>query len=94
MNTYVIERTVPGAGGMDAEGLQAISQKSNGVLADLGEGITWLHSYVVDDKILCVYQARNEDLIREHGRRGGFPVDSISVVRATISPATADGGAS
>ncbi|HEX4902438.1 MAG TPA: DUF4242 domain-containing protein [Acidimicrobiales bacterium] len=94
MTTYLIERTVPGAGGMDADGLRAISQKSNGVLADLGDDITWLHSYVVDDKIYCVYEATSEDVIREHGRCGGFPVDSISAVRAVISPATADGVAS
>lgn len=94
MNTYVIERTVPGAGGMDADGLWAISQKSNGVLADLGDDITWLHSYVVDDKIYCVYEASSEEIIQEHGRCGGFPVDSVGVVRAVISPATADGAAS
>lgn len=94
MNTYVIERTVPGAGGMDAEGLRAISLESNRVLADLGDDITWRHSYVVDDKIYCVYEAASEDIIQEHGRCGGFPVDSIGVVRAVISPATADGVAS
>lgn len=90
MTKYLIERTVPGAGGMGAEGLQAISQKSNGVLGDLGDDIRWLHSYVLDDKIFCVYEASNEEIIREHGRCGGFPVDSITAVRATIDPATAD----
>lgn len=91
MTEYLIERTVPGAGGMDADGLQAISQKSNGVLAELGDDIRWLHSYVADDKIFCIYEASNEEIIREHGRCGGFPVDSITALRATIDPATADG---
>ncbi len=90
MTKYVIERTVPGAGGMDGNGLQAISKKSNGVLADLGDDITWLHSYVLDDNIFCVYEASSEDIIREHSRCGGFPVDKISTVHAIIDPTTAD----
>ena len=94
MTTYLIERTVPGAGGMDADDLRAISQKSNSVLSDLGDDITWLHSYVVDDKIYCVYEAASEDVIREHGRCGGFPVDTIGAVRAVIDPATGAGVAS
>jgi hypothetical protein len=91
MPKYVIERTVPGAGGMDAAALMAISGKSNEVLRDLGTDIQWVHSYVVDDKIYCLYQARDEDIIREHGRCGGFPVDSVRPVHATIDPATAEG---
>jgi hypothetical protein len=90
MPTYVIERTVPGAGQMDEPALAAISTRSNEVLQDLGPDVQWLHSYVTDDKIICVYEATGEDIIREHGRCGGFPVDAIHRVRATIDPATAE----
>ncbi|MBV8949362.1 MAG: DUF4242 domain-containing protein [Actinobacteria bacterium] len=90
MPKYVIERTVPGAGQMDAAALAAIAGKSNDVLRDLGPDIQWIHSYVSDDAITCVYFAANADLIREHARCGGFPVDSIRQVRATIDPATAE----
>jgi hypothetical protein len=90
MPKYVIERTVPGAGQMDAAALGAIAAKSNEVLRGLGPDIQWIHSYVSDDKIICVYHATNEDIIREHGRCGGFPVDTVLQVRATIDPATAE----
>jgi uncharacterized protein DUF4242 len=90
MPEYVIERTVPGAGQMDAAALAAIAGKSNEVLRDLGPDARWLHSYVVDDKIFCLYDAVDEDIIREHGRCGGFPIDQIHQVRATIDPATAE----
>ena len=90
MRTYVIERTVPGAGQMDAAALSAIAAKSNEVLRDLGPDVQWVHSYVSDDKITCVYYAANEAIIREHGRCGGFPVDSVLQVRATIDPTTAE----
>ena len=90
MPKYLIERTVPGAGQMDASALAAIAKKSNGVLRDLGPDIHWQHSYVSDDKITCVYVAANEAVIREHARGGGFPVDSLSEIRATIDPTTAE----
>jgi hypothetical protein len=90
MPKYMIERTVPGAGQMDTAALSAIAAKSNEVLRDLGPDIQWMHSYVNDDKITCVYYAANEEIIREHGRCGGFPVDSVREVRATIDPATAE----
>lgn len=90
MPKYLIERTVPGAGQMDAATLAAMAGKSNEVLRDLGPDVQWLHSYVSDDKITCVYLATGEDILREHGRCGGFPVDSIRQVRTTIDPATAD----
>jgi len=90
MPKYLIERTVPGAGQMDAAALAAIAAKSNDVLRELGPDIQWIHSYVNDDKITCLYYAANEDLIREHGRCGGFPVDTIQQVQATIDPATAE----
>ena len=90
MPKYVIERTVPGAGQMDAAALAAIAGKSNEVLRDLGPDIQWVHSYVSDDKITCVYVAADEDIVREHGRCGGFPVDAVYEVRAIIDPATAE----
>jgi len=90
MPKYMIDRTVPGAGQMDAAALAAIATKSNGVLRDLGPDVQWVHSYVSDDTITCVYVAPNEDLIREHGRRGGFPVDAVHEVRAIIDPVTAE----
>jgi len=90
MPKYVIERTVPGAGQMDAEALGAIAAKSNEVLRDLGPDIQWIHSYVSDDKITCLYFAADEAIIREHGRCGGFPVDSVQEVHSTIDPATAE----
>jgi hypothetical protein len=90
MPKYVIERTVPGAGQMDETALAAIAEKSNGVLRDLGPDIQWLHSYVADDKITCVYIAPSAELIAEHGRCGGFPVDEVLEVRAVIDPTTAE----
>jgi hypothetical protein len=75
---------------MDPAALAAIAGKSNGVLRDLGPDIQWIHSYVSDDKITCVYFAANEALVREHGRSGGFPVDTVHQVRAIIDPATAE----
>ncbi len=91
MPKYVIERTVAGAGHMDASALRAIAEQSNAVLRELGPDIQWVQSYVSDDKITCVYYATGEDIIREHGRLGGFPVDTIELVRATIDPTTAEG---
>ena len=89
MPKYVIERTVPGAGQMDDAALQAIAAQSNAVLQEMGPTIQWVQSYVSDDKITCVYYATDTDVIREHARRGGFPVDVIELVHATIDPTTA-----
>jgi hypothetical protein len=94
MPQYVIERTVPGAGQMTADDLQHLAEASNKVLRDLGPDIQWVQSYVVNDKIFCVYNATAEDLIREHGRCGGFPVDSIHRLSTMINPTTAEGAAS
>lgn len=91
MPKYVIERTVPGAGQMDAAALAAIAAKSNEVLRDLGPDVQWQHSYVSDDNITCVYVATNEDIIRKHAECGGFPVDKIMQVSAVIDPTTAEG---
>ena len=91
MPKYVIEREIPGAGKLSAGDLQAISQKSCGVLNELGPQIQWVESFVTDDKIYCVYIAPDEQQIREHASRGGFPANRISQVRTVISPTTAEG---
>jgi len=90
MPKYVIERDLPGAGKLSQADLQAVSRKSCDVLEGLGPKIQWLHSYVTDDKIYCVYQAESEALIREHAKQGGFPANRISQVRTMIEPATAE----
>jgi hypothetical protein len=89
MKTFLIERDIPGASALKAEDLKGISQKSCGVLKSMGPGIEWVHSYVAGDKIFCVYRAENEEKIREHGKKGGFPITSIREIENTISPATA-----
>ena len=86
MNKYVIERSIPGVGSLDRNGLHAISTKSACVMDVLGPDIQWVYSFVTDDKIYCVYLAENEQLIRDHARRAGFPVDRVSAVRAMIDP--------
>lgn len=90
MPNYVIEREIPGAGKFSAEDLRVIAKKSCDVLDSLGTSIQWVQSYVTDDKIYCVYRADNEDLIRKHAERGGFPANSIARVRGTIEPTTAE----
>ena len=91
MPKYVIEREIPDAGKLSAEQLQAISQKSCGVLKDLGPQIQWVESYVTDDKVYCVYIAPNEEMVREHAKQGGFPANRISEVKQVIDPTTAEG---
>ncbi|HEX5495884.1 MAG TPA: DUF4242 domain-containing protein [Mycobacteriales bacterium] len=91
MPKYVIERDVPGVGGMSAEQLCGLSAASNKVLSGMGHGIQWVHSYATTDRLFCVYNAENEDLIREHARRGGFPCDLIHRVGAIIDPVTGEG---
>lgn len=90
MPKYVIERELPGAGKLTAEQLQGISQTSCGVLSELGPSINWVESYVTDDKIYCVYIAPNEAMVREHAKKGGFPANKVSEVRAVIDPTTAE----
>src|SRR5947209_591232 len=90
MPKYVIEREIPDAGKLSAEQLQAISQKSCGVLRDLGPQIQWVQSYVTDNKIYCVYIAPNEEMVREHAKQGGFPANRISEVTQVIDPTTAE----
>jgi hypothetical protein len=90
MPKYVIEREIPDVGKLSRDQLQAISQKSCAVLSNLGPQIQWVESYVMDDRIYCVYIAPNEELIREHARQGGFPANRISEVRTIIDPTTAE----
>lgn len=90
MPKYVIERAIPGAGGLSQLELKGISQKSREVLSKLGPEIQWVQSYVTGDKIYCVYIAPNAEIIREHAQLGGFPADSVEEVRFIIDPTTAD----
>ena len=90
MPKYLIEREIPGAGKLSAEELQGISQKSCEVLQEMGPQIQWVQSFVTDDKIYCVYIAPNEELLREHAQKGGFPVNCISKVSVGIDPTTAE----
>ncbi|GGQ93004.1 DUF4242 domain-containing protein [Deinococcus ruber] len=94
MPKYLIERKMPGAGSMSAQDLQGASAVSNSVLAAMqkdGKNVQWVESYVTDDAIHCVYLAPDEAAIHEHARTAGFPADSVQQIRATISPATAEG---
>lgn len=91
MPKYVIERDIPGAGQLTSAQLNAISQKSCSVLKGLGPQIQWVESYVTDDKVYCIYIAPNKAIIEEHARRGGFPANRITEVKATIDPTTAEG---
>ena len=90
MPKFVIEREIPGAGKLSAEQLKGISQTSCGVLSNMGPQIQWVHSYVTDDKIYCIYNAPNEEMVREHAKQGGFPANSVSKVSAVIDPVTAE----
>ena len=91
MPKFVIEREIPGAGDLSAEDLQAISQKSCGILEEMGPRIQWVHSYVTDNKIYCVYHAPNEEMVREHAQKGGFPANVVAQVARVIDPATSEG---
>ena len=90
MPKYIIEREIPGVGKLSSQELQAISQKSCDVLTQMGPRIQWIHSYVTDDKIYCVYLAPDEATVREHATRGGFPANRISQVHSVIDPSTAE----
>ncbi len=90
MPKYVIEREIPGAGKLSAQELQAISQKSCGVLQQMGPQIQWVESFVTPDKIYCVYIAPNEEMVREHAQKGDFPANRISEVKSIINPTTAE----
>jgi hypothetical protein len=86
MAQYVIEREIPGAEKLSDEQIREVSLRSLQAISSIGPQIQWLHSYVTEDKIYCVYLAPDEDTIREHARRAGLPVDRISAVRRLIDP--------
>jgi hypothetical protein len=90
MPKYVIEREIPGAGKLTADQLKGISQTSCGVLSKLGPQIQWVHSYVTGAKIYCIYNAPNEEMVREHAKQGGFPANSVNKVSMIIDPTTAE----
>ncbi|HUR89575.1 MAG TPA: DUF4242 domain-containing protein [Ramlibacter sp.] len=90
MPKYLIQRDIPGVGAMTREQLRVVSQKSCGVLSELGPAIQWQHSYVTGDTIHCVYIAPSEDLVREHAKRGGFPANRVMQIAAEIDPTTAE----
>ncbi len=90
MPQFVIERDMPGVGGLGPSDLKGASQTSCSVLRELGPDIQWVHSYVTDDKIYCIYRAPSEELIRQHATTAGFPANSIAQVRNVIDPTTAD----
>ncbi len=89
MRKYIIERELPAIGSAERQALKDAAQKSNSVLKDLGPDIQWDESYVAGDKTFCVYLARDEEIIREHSRRSGFPANKITEVRRMIDPTTA-----
>ncbi|MGB5237202.1 MAG: DUF4242 domain-containing protein [Flavobacteriaceae bacterium] len=89
LKTYLIEREIPDAGILSPEELRGISQKSCSVIKDMGPQIQWIHSYVTDDKVYCIYKAENEALIREHAEKGGFPVNYVTELATVIGPKTA-----
>jgi Nickel responsive protein SCO4226-like len=91
MPQYVIERDIPGAGQWSDAQIREVSLKSLGVIGDLGPKIRWLHSYVTDDKLYCVYLAPDEATVREHARLGGFPANRVSAVRHLIDPVNYSG---
>jgi hypothetical protein len=90
MPKFVIEREIAGAGKLSQPDLQAISQKSCGVLNGMGPQIQWVQSFVTDDKIYCVYVAPDEESVKEHARKGGFPANTVARVRSVIDPTTAE----
>lgn len=91
MRKFVIERDLPAIGSAERAALKDAAIKSNGVLHELGPDIQWVESFVAADKTFCVYLAKDEEIIREHSRRSGFPANKITEVRRMIDPTTAEG---
>jgi rRNA-processing protein FCF1 len=86
MPQFVIEREIPGAGALSDTQIRDIALKSLQTLKEMGPQIQWLHSYVTEDKVYCVYLASDENSIREHARRTGIPADRVAAVRRLINP--------
>ena len=89
METWLIERDIPGAGAFTPADLKGFSRKSCSVVNVMGIGIQWLQSYVTGNKVFCVYRAENQPLLREHEKKGGFPLALITEIANKISPPTA-----
>jgi hypothetical protein len=90
MPRYVIERELPGAGNLSSQELKAVSQKSCSVLNNLGPSIQWIESFVTENKVYCVYQAPNKEIIQQHAEQGGFPANRIEEIRNVINPVMAE----
>lgn len=90
MPKFVIERNIPGAGKLSPEEFKAIAQKSCDVIRSQGPEIQWVESFVTDDKVYCIYNSPNEEMIRDHAKMGGFPANSVQNVRRIIDPTTAE----
>ena len=90
MPKFVIERLVPGAGQLSPDELRTVSMRSCNVLSQLGPSIQWIHSYVTDNKIYCVYLAPNEEMVREHAKLTGIPANHIASIKTVIDPSTAE----
>jgi hypothetical protein len=90
MPRFVIERVLPGAGTLTADEVHAVAAKSNEVLADMAPRVQWLHSYLTNDKVYCVYLAEDEDAVREHGVRVGVPVSAVNEVSSVLDPVTGE----
>jgi hypothetical protein len=86
MPMYLIHRTVPGAGQLDAAALKEIACNSNKVVRGMGPDYAWIRSYLTENGITCIHQAPNEEAVREHARLGGFPVDSVTEISGTLDP--------
>lgn len=86
MNKYVIERTIPGAGKLGPKDIADVTEKSLSVLRELGTDVQWVSTFVCADKLYCVYNAKDADIVREHARRAGFPADSVNQVIAVVDP--------
>ena len=91
LKKYLIEREVPGVGSSSSDQFKQLTSTSNEVLRNLGPDIQWKESFVTDDKVYCVYLAKDENIIREHARLGGFPSDKISEIKTVLDPTTAEG---
>ena len=90
MPKFIIEREIPGTGALTKSSLQKIAKESCDAIRSIGTDIQWVNSYVTADKWYCVYIAKDESLVREHGKRGGFPVNGVYEVMAVVDPVDAE----
>jgi hypothetical protein len=90
MKRFIIEREIPGAGELTEQQLAEIAQRSNTAAASLGVPYNWVTSYVAGDKVYCLHEADDEETIREHARRGGFPANQVTVVANEFGAHTAE----